>query len=355
MSWPVPAETLMTGPRGRYLCWSLLSSAMSDSVETGAWDRIWDSAQAGDLSDRVGDLAATVARAHPGALAAAADELVLMPALADTAAMAMYWEEPDPVDWALTDSQVQNALLPIASAVAESPGARWWQEPVALDTQQYVEWEGADRRPILLSGADQELATWRSATREEERSAAQRPADPAANWSGHWWSAPTHSRLTATTRDLPSMGAVGLALVEDGLGWTSARSQPVSVRAGTRVYEINGPEDWARLTARYPLDVTRSRRHDWWRVTGWAGTWVIPDYTAVAAEYDAIHVTVLGYLTTAGRDLPAGQARTLLAGWNPDTTYWLTDSLALAGPATRLEQRDDNPVSWIRVGGDAGD
>jgi len=42
-----------------------------------------------------------------------------------------------------------------------------------------------------------------------------------------------------------------------------------------------------------------SRRHDWWRVTGSAGAWMIPDWVAVAADYDAVHLTVGGYLTTA--------------------------------------------------------
>jgi hypothetical protein len=102
---------------------------------------------------------------------------------------------------------------------------------------------------------------------------------------------------------------------------------PVAPRPGERVYEITEPEDWSQLTARYPLEVTRPRRHAGWRVTGWTGTWLIPEYAAAAADFDAIHLTVLGYLTTAGRDLPADDTRTMLAGWNPDTTYWLTDCL----------------------------
>ncbi len=305
MSWPVPAGVLMTGPRGRYLCWSVLWSAMADAPETQGWDRVWEAAHAGDLSGRAGDLAATVALADLDALAAA-DELVLVPVLADAAAMAMYWQEPDPVGAPVTARRC----------------------------------------------CPERTANWRpggSATLAEERSAARRPADPAANWSGHWWSTPAPSRLAATTRALPGLGAAGLALVEDGPGWTTARCQPVSPRPAARVCEITGPDDWAQLAARYPLEVTRSRRHDWWRVTGWTGTWLIPDYSAVAADYDAIHLTVLGYLTTAGRDLPAAGARTMLAGWDPDTTYWLTDSLVPAGPATRWEQLDDHPVRWIRL------
>jgi hypothetical protein len=70
---------------------------------------------------------------------------------------------------------------------------------------------------------------------------------------------------------------------------------------------------------RYPLDVSKSRRRDWWRATGRAGRWLIPDYAAVAADWDAVHVSVSGYLTTAGIAIPAGSdAYTMLAGWDPD-------------------------------------
>jgi hypothetical protein len=109
----------------------------------------------------------------------------------------------------------------------------------------------------------------------------------------------------------------------------------VEPRPGARIYEICGPDQWTDLVSRYSMDVSRSRRHDWWRATGCAGTWLIPDFAAVASDYDAVHISVAGYLTTAGRALPVGDARTVLAGWHPDQTYWLTDILAVSGPATR--------------------
>jgi hypothetical protein len=56
-------------------------------------------------------------------------------------------------------------------------------------------------------------------------------------------------------------------------------------------------------------------------VTGWTGRWLIPDYAAVADDWDAVHLTVAGYLTTAGIAIPAGGARTMLAGWDPDASH----------------------------------
>jgi hypothetical protein len=335
------ASDLLAGPRGRRLCWSLL--APGDCPE---WDRVRAGALAGDLNSLTNELAVCVARTDPGATVAQADGLTLLAVLAEPVAMAMYWQEPDDEDLALAGPAVRDALLPIAQAVTAAPAAHWWATAVAGDHQQYVEWLGDRDYSPALAGTAGKLAAWRSATAEDERSARDRPEDPAAPWSGHWWSTPALSRLPSTTRSIPGIGAVGLALVEDALGWREARCWPVAVRSGPRVYEISGPATWTDLVGRYPMDVSKSRRHDWWRVTHRAGTWLIPDFAAAAGDFDAVHLSVAGYLATAGRALPVGDACTLLAGWDPDRTYWLTDVLTLAGPATAWVKPDAEPSAW---------
>ncbi len=350
MSWP--AEDLLAGPRGRRLCWSLL-----DTGDYPGWERVRRVAMAGDLSDLVGELAASVARTDLDAIAATADELALLPGLAESVVWAMYWQEPDAVDQALAGPAARDALIPVARAVTTAPAAQWWASPVS-DGQRYVEWLGEAGTSPALTGADAELASWRAATMADKRSAIERPEDPTAPWSGYWWSAPLPSRLPRTTRAIPGIGAVGLPLVEDSLGWQEARCWPVQVAPGARIYEVSGPSEWAALVDRYPLDVSKARRHDWWRVTGRAGRWLIPDFADVAADYDAVHVSVRGYLGTAGRALPvdAGEAvggqrvdeaRTVLAGWDPDQTYWLADVLASSGAPTRWAENRDEPLGWV--------
>jgi hypothetical protein len=358
MSWP--AGELLAGPRGRRLCWSLLEAG-----DDPGWERLWRGAMAGDLSGLVGELAALVARTDVDAIAVRADELALLPGLGESVVWAMYWQEPGAVDQALAESAVWEALMPVAAAVTIAPASQWWSAPVAADRQQYVEWLGeADTSPAF-AGADAELASWRAATMADERSARERPEDPSAPWGGPWWSAPLPSRLPRTTRAIPGIGAVGLPLVEDSLGWQEARCWPMQVAPGARIYEISGPAEWADLVRRYPLDVSKSRRHDWWRATGRAGRWLIPDFTAVASDYDAVHLSVRGYLTTAGRALSVGgagaavtvreageapdvdDARTVLAGWDPDQTYWLADVLAPSGAPTRWVESQDEPLGWV--------
>lgn len=73
---------------------------------------------------------------------------------------------------------------------------------------------------------------------------------------------------------------------------------------------------------------------------------MIPDWSAVAGDYDGVHLTVLGYLATAGRALSVGTSYTLLAGFEPDVTYWLNDVLEQVSPPEtwRLNRAGEN---WI--------
>ena len=360
MTWPDTPDELLDGPRGRRLCFELISPWWEDARvrATLAWhDLKFGSAEA-SLSQLAAELAVLVAGADLTAFAAAAEETNLLEPLRSSVDAAMYWQPPDELDRALAEPAVAEALGPVARAVTAWSAAAWWGTPLPRDKQQFVEaldpeWARAapDGGPAL-SGAADELAAWRDSTLEDERGAAARPADPAAPYSGYWWSSPVHSRLVATTRPLPGLPAVGLELVEDGPGWRDVACWHLVPSADARVYEIRGPEDWASLAARYPVEVTKSRTHDWWRVTGMAGAWIIPDYVAVAADYDAVHLTAAGRALPLDGKLTAGGtiASTMLAGWNPDETYWLADVLTTAGPPVRWVNPDREPLGWERVG-----
>lgn len=54
---------------------------------------------------------------------------------------------------------------------------------------------------------------------------------------------------------------------------------------------------------------------------------MVPDREKVAGEWDAVHLTVLGYLNGAARPLQVDtQTATVIAGWDPDSTIWLKDA-----------------------------
>jgi len=349
-------EALLAGPRGRRLCVDLLDDRLT--ALGGRVRREWADAcyyarrPHRDARRCAGKLHECVRIADPAG--SPFDGGTLMASLQMTVSGASYWEQPAGEDVGFADAAAWEALRPVAHAVAVAvaglPEVRWWAKLLDGSRQRCTQFLGEHPQQQPQLGGTAGLArAWREDTREDEQSGRSGPRDVNVFYSGRWWSSPALSGLPVTTR---RMGGAGLALVEDadGRGWQLARCWPVTAQDGARVFEISGPEHWAALVERYPLEVTRSRRPDWRQATGWAGRWMIPDYAAVAADWDAIHVTVAGYLTTAGVVMPAGaDARTMLAGWDPDATWWLSDVLSFTGPPEDWREEEDAPFGWIQI------
>lgn len=367
---------LLVGPRGRRMCLELARRAddrvahavfhVAHDLDPGAsTSRLGLGPGTGQRPTlRVADVADAVARAVIPPL----DEVTLIEALDAAVAAATYWQQPDGEDVLAAAAPVRTALRRIADAVAVAPGARWWATPMDATAQVRVRWvepglpAPSDAPPGSVPGspgvADTDapvdaratLAAWLAdAVAEEETAARERPTDPAAMCSALWWSTPP-TTMPRTSRHLARVGPVGLLLVEDALGWDRATVTPATVAPGTRVLEIDGPDAWARLCRRHPLSVTASRRHDWFRATGLGDVgWVQPDWAAVARDVDVVHVTVAGYLITAGRALPVDRGvATVLAGWDPDAAYWLTGAPRPTGPG-RQWAYDRTAHRWVTV------
>lgn len=372
MSWPAVPEELLAGPRGRNVCFEAVSPYHSggELEQFPAWFSVMYGSGSVDLAQLADELAVLVAAADLDAVAATEGDTGLLGYVAEAVTWAMYWQSAHRWQQPLAADEIGTVLEPVARAVTAAPAARWWSEPVERERQQYTQFLSRDgdfdMEPPALTGAADRLARWRARVGEREQAAARLPSDPAANYSDWWWSTPALAGLVCTTRSVPGLGALRLLLVEDSMGWPEALCWPLAPRPAAKVYEVREPRDWAALVRRYPLDVTKTRWHDWFKVTGRAGTWLIPDYTGVAADYDGVHLTVGGYLTTAGRALaldgadpegaaPDGAAATMLAGWDPDLTYWLTDVLEPAGsePAgSRPAAPGGQPVRWVERDGE---
>lgn len=338
-------DLLLTGPRGRRALAGLLSDPHDPGAGTSLWhaETLLTHLDAGRTTERAvaEHVSAAVAETDLAPLASATDPVALLPALQEAVDWAWYWQRPSEHDVLLARPLVAAALRPLAEAVLASPAAAWWWRPCDTDDQHHVEHvrdDGQVEHDPALQALDggavaAALARWRTETlADEDRARRERPTAADAPWSGRWWSTPALTGVLSSRSRTPTT----LTLVEDSVGWPAAQTRRLRLRAGVRVYEVDGPDAWVRLASRYPLPVTRSRRHDWYRATGWDGSWVLPDWSAVAADWDGVHVSPLGYLTTAGRALVTeapgeevltggspGPARTLLAGWDPGTAWWL--------------------------------
>lgn len=258
---------------------------------------------------------------------------------------AAYWQPPSDTARLLAEPVPRDLLLPVAVAVVRS-GPGWWRDPGAV-TQYYVQWIASTTvpgtGPPILTGSAAGLRRWRESIAAEE---GHTPL--VANWTGRWWSIPALSDVPATTPAIPGNGPAGLVMVENPLEWTTARTYPLQAAKGARIYEIRDPRSWQDLVTAYPLEVTRSRGRSWAVSSGdpQADTWLwaIPDWQAVARDYDGVHLSVAGYLLTAGSVLDAAGMKTMLAGWAPAETWWLNDVLAPAG----------EPATWTAVPGRHG-
>jgi hypothetical protein len=112
-----------------------------------------------------------------------------------------------------------------------------------------------------------------------------------------------------------------------------------------RVFEVRGPDDWVALVERYPKVAVQGPSG--WELPGpnqyhvdqdLEGVshgramrtnitrHVLPQWTRVAEDYDGVHLTWLGWLTTEGLivDLPSGGV-TMLRYWFSERTLWLRD------------------------------
>ncbi len=116
---------------------------------------------------------------------------------------------------------------------------------------------------------------------------------------------------------------------------------------GARAWEVHRPGDWVRLVEAYPKRAVKA--HAGWELPGpnqpdgglaaellavpgqhamraHVSRHVLPDWAAVSADYDGVHLSWAGFLTTEGYvcDLDAGGV-TMPRYWGSERTHWLAD------------------------------
>ncbi|MEO4038679.1 hypothetical protein V3N95_05270 [Micrococcaceae bacterium Sec6.3] len=269
-------QDLLAGPRGRRLCLEaarLLSPRVAELVfwlgceldpGRGTSRVVW--AAGGGALEADTPPAASIEQAACALddldLSGLTDEMV-QAALVGSVMSARYWQESDGEDVLAGHPAVHAALEPVAEGVLGSAAARHWESPCRA-AQWVIDWRAFEDPAPVSRDSRRVLGAWaREERRQEVRAAAERPADPAANFSGTWWSIPQGA--VVSVGQIPA----GLDLVEDDIGAEAATVIPV--RGAGRTYEVRGPGDWVRLCRRFPLEVSASRRHDWYRVTGRSG------------------------------------------------------------------------------------
>ncbi|RZU62988.1 hypothetical protein [Zhihengliuella halotolerans] len=355
------AEELLAGPRGRRFVAEAILRAGTPAEPEAPGGPMAAPGTMGWQHAPLDRFAGRWATADPAVLRGLS-ERDLMASIVESVDSAMYWQPPHAEDVTLADPQVIEALRPAAGILIDHPVLTTLDRPLLtgpgrlVHPAAHIDWIDHDlpgrRTPPELSRVDSQgrdkLERWRRRVDENvRRSRVNWPQDVRALCGEEWWVPPVLVGLLATT-PLPGAdvlapgGALGAPLllsgIEDSFGREAGTVALFDLAPGAepRVYEVDSPEAWVRLVGAFPLDVTPARRHEYFQVTGLDVAWFMPDWQQVAEQYDAVHVTVGGYLATATRALrldPAlgAGAHTMLAGWDPDQTYWLDARLRETG------------------------
>jgi len=81
------------------------------------------------------------------------------------------------------------------------------------------------------------------------------------------------------------------------------------VAGDARVFEVDGPLAWRWLCRRYPAAVGRGE--------------ILPDWAAVAADWDGVHVSVGGLVTAHGVAVGSASSWSTVRSWDAEGTVWL--------------------------------
>lgn len=225
-------------------------------------------------------------------------------ALADSVDWAMYWQPPDAEDTLFGDPRLVQALERVAEHVASTGIIQSWMGASTQANQWMITWTGESAEGQWEPGlepAQSQLKAWNLDLAEKERASKadlREKMDQLA--SGHWWSNPPGG-LYRSFGTFELEEPIGLACVEDGMGWSSALVRRLQIECRKPVFHITEPRHWVDLCRRYPLEVSATMRRNWFETTGRDGLWVQPHWQAVAEDYDGVHLGLGAYLAGAGR------------------------------------------------------
>jgi hypothetical protein len=113
---------------------------------------------------------------------------------------------------------------------------------------------------------------------------------------------------TTSVGSMPGGWSFYLRIGEDGRA-PPYRLWRLEALPSARVYEVHGPEHWRALCIRYPGEVREGR--------------LMPDWPAVARDWNGVHLSIGGLLTAERVVVDAGGSRAQLTGWDTESTVWL--------------------------------
>lgn len=232
-------------------------------------------------------------------------------------------------------------LSDLAHQILAHPDAAWWFAPMDTDSQI---WVSQDRNPPT-----------------------EQPTEPSwihTDLRQDLWAFTTSTQIGGTASML---AAVDLQICDVGCGYGDGyvgppfaiwRMQPAP---DARVFEVDSPHAWHELCVTYPSPKTFPLAdYDTLKIVALVTeSYLEPDWAKVADDWDAIHLTLGGMLTSHQVAVISKHGWTYQHGWDAEQTWWLrwafTDYTPLADytPTTELrELSETNSIFRLMRGWD---
>ena len=191
----------------------------------------------------------------------------------------------------------------LALSVLEQPDAATWFGPLDTESQVWVSQHGQAPDPARFIA----------------------PASPLSNWE-RYAEKPQHGMFTSTLTSWTAAILVGIdQRVGDLTGLSSNHGDPyplwfLKADQSARVFEVDGPQAWHDLCARYPAAGIRNQTTPDFSMDEGR---IVPDWPAVAVDWDAVHLTFGGLLTAEQVRVESSSGWTYHWSWNVEQTLWL--------------------------------
>ena len=252
----------------------------------------------------------------------AATPSVSLRALADAVSETSIWQPlyPRVAEFILSRG---GRLRDLARAILESPASDWWFAPIDRDAQT---WAAPYRAPADVAPTPTMFNA---------------PKRPMTRWE-QWANKSENGLYTSTLLDdtTAMLSALDSGMASDLMISYPVRSWRLRAADTARVYEIRGPLDWHSLCARYPaqglLDasdepevIQNENMYSLLRVEGEAryataiDRLLAPNWAAVAADWDGVHMTFGGLLTCDKARVAAAAGWSMNRFWDLEQTLWL--------------------------------
>lgn len=277
-----------------------------------------------------------------------------------------WWEIPGHADLATMGDVIAGLqarpigeLLALAVAAAASNAGPW--NPQAPTSVAKALRAASDRRPLA------------AAVVERLSAALNTPLDPTAQ---EWWWSPWPWEVTERFAPLgvAEHGSMRAWCTASWEGIWTVSSPPaeladelvdvweldeqtsrwhLTVDESARVFEVTGPADWERLVSEYRTvgtveghwELPNRNQGDVEALAGLAGQramrtnigeFLVPEWNAVAKDWDGVHLTWGGFMTTEGLVIEMGSSDVaMLRGWGSERTLWLNPVLGDPEPLER--------------------